>query len=209
MQETSFTMFGKGIDLTENMLKQFTPFDTGYIITGNELFWAKVKPNAIIPTKTDDNAGYDIYAYDNNEGYLIEPNSTKLIPTGIAVAVSNDYYLQVQERGSTGSKGIKYGAGVIDSNYRGEIFIVITNTNPYKLLITSVVDEVQYTTEKTLGRMGLVVDHITSLMYPMSKAIAQLVVHNVPKMEPKEISYEELKMIRSDRGIGALGSSGK
>ena len=48
-----------------------------------------------------------------------------------------------------------------------------------------------------------------TVVYPYSKAIAQLIVHEVPKMDIKEISYDELKKIPSKRGTGSLGSSGK
>jgi len=92
--------------------------ENGYM--ANDLLFAKVKPNAIIPTKKEENAGYDIYAcFDENTHYLvIPPQETILVPTGIASAMNNNYYLQVEERGSTGSKGIKKSAGVIDSSYR-------------------------------------------------------------------------------------------
>lgn len=158
----------------------------------NELFFAKVKEGAIIPSKSEENAGYDIYACVN-EDVLLHPHETKLIPTGIAACVSKDYYLQVQERGSTGSKGIKYGAGVIDSGYRGEIFIAITNANDKPLCLTNHPESI--------------CDNW--IAYPLTKAIAQLIVHVVPKMEVKEISYEELQAIPSERGSGALGSSNK
>ena len=99
------------------------------------LKFAKVRPSAKIPTKNIENAGFDIYA-DFSEDYLFIPaHSTILIPTGIASAMSSDLYLQVEERGSTGSKGIKKSAGIIDSSYRGEIFIAITNTNIKDLYI--------------------------------------------------------------------------
>jgi dUTP pyrophosphatase len=168
----------------------------------NQLFWAKVKPNAIIPTKDDENAGYDIYAYreDENTSYEIGPFETKVIPTGIAAAVSEGYYLQAEERGSTGAKGIKYGAGVIDSSYRGEIFISVTNTHDYPIIFGPDHKEVHVESQngKTVG-----------MYYPITKAVFQLIVHDVPKMIPKEISYEELQKIPSKRGTGALGSSGK
>ena len=47
------------------------------------------------------------------------------------------------------------------------------------------------------------------IIYPQKKAIAQLVVLPVPKMQTKEISYEELKEIPSLRGDGKYGSSKK
>ena len=48
-----------------------------------------------------------------------------------------------------------------------------------------------------------------SFVYPYSKAIAQALVTPAPKVNVEEISYEELKEIKSERGIGALGSSNK
>ena len=53
-------------------------------------------------------------------------------------------------------------------------------------------------------------DNIEAIIYPYSKAIAQLIVHEVHnEVESKEISYEELRSIPSERGTGSLGSSGK
>ena len=102
-----------------------------------EIIFAKVKENAIIPSKEEENAGFDIYAcWDGVEkkDKIIKPHTTKLIPTGIACALPINYYFQVEERGSTGSKGIKKSAGVVDSGYRGEIFIAISNVNDKYLI---------------------------------------------------------------------------
>lgn len=162
----------------------------------NSLYFAKIRPEAIIPSKKDEDAGYDIYACVDKD-IVIEPHETKLIPTGIAAAVSEGYYLQVQERGSTGSKGMKYGAGVIDSGYRGEIFIAISNVNDCPILISSPENCEKF---NHLGQ---------GIGYPKNKAIAQLIVHNVPKMDVEEISYEDLQNIASTRGTGSLGSSNK
>lgn len=164
----------------------------------NELIFAKVKPNAIIPTKREEDAGYDIFSCFEEDYIVIHPNTTKLIPTGIATAFSKDYYAQIQERGSTGSKGIKYGAGVIDSGYRNEWFVPITNCN-YEILIIA----------KDVKQAENLYPFAKKIIYPYEKAIAQFVVLPVPKMETKEIPYEELLEIKSERGLGALGSSGK
>ena len=191
------------------------------ILNDNDLVFAKVKPNAIIPTKEDENAGYDIYACFDEDYMIIPPGESKLIPTGIASALSEKYYLQVHERGSTGTKGMKYGAGVIDSGYRNEIFICINNVNGVEIIISKLDKEELF---KKYGKkyfgdvMGIEYDcglyalndgEYPAIIYPYSKAIAQLVVHEVPKMKVSEISYEELKEIPSKRGMGALGSSGK
>ena len=94
----------------------------------NNLFFAKVKPSAKIPKKRNEDAGYDIYACFDESYLVIDPGETKLIPTGIASAFDESKYIQLEERGSTGSKGIKRSAGVIDSGYRGEWFVALTNT---------------------------------------------------------------------------------
>lgn len=171
-------------------------------VRGNKLYWAKVKPNAIILTKDRENAGYDIYPCFDDDYMIVRPLHTKLIPTGIACAVRDSYYLQVQERGSTGSKGIKYGAGVIDSGYRGEIFIAITNTNDAPIIIVK--EE-----NKTLAEVDSIIKTSYAVVYPYEKAIAQLIVHQVHTMDEQEISYEKLKEIPSKRKEGTLGSSGK
>lgn len=193
----------------------------------NDLVFAKVKPNAVIPTKEKENAGYDIYACFEEDYMVIPAHSTKLIPTGIASAVSDKYYLQVHERGSTGSKGMKYGAGVVDSSYRGEIFICINNVNRKDIIISKLDKKDlfdKYGEWDTLLKDEKVIrygdreldvifeeedEDYEAIVYPYSKAIAQLIVHEVPVMNVKEITYEELKSIPSKRGTGALGSSGK
>ena len=194
----------------------------------NDLYFAKVNPNAIIPTKEKENAGYDIYACFNKDFLVIPPHSTKLIPTGIASAISDKYYLGVAERGSTGKIGMKYSAGVIDSGYRGEIFIGLSNINDVPIVISKLTRE---ELEENYGKIGYgetiymteeeyedliyledyeEYDNLTCIIYPYSKAIAQLIVHEVHnEVVSKEISYEELQSVPSKRGTGSLGSSGK
>lgn len=48
-----------------------------------------------------------------------------------------------------------------------------------------------------------------TIYYPYTKAITSGAIVEVPQMESKEISIEELKAIPSARGEGSLGSSGK
>lgn len=160
-------------------------------------FWIK---NSNLPTKRNEDAGYDIYPCFENDYIFIPSNTTKLIPTGIACAVSDDYYLQIQERGSTGALGIKYGAGVIDSGYRGEIQVVITNVNNRPLCITK---------KSAIDSKMDVIRSLNAIIYPYEKAIAQIVVHKLPKMSIEVIDYNELLKIDSERKDGLLGSSGK
>ena len=53
--------------------------------------FAKVRPTAIIPTKREEDAGYDIYANFDEDYIRINPHETKMIPTGIASACDTDY----------------------------------------------------------------------------------------------------------------------
>ena len=96
---------------------------------------AKVRPTAKIPTKRDEDAGYDIYADFEEDYILIPPHDTVMIPTGIASACDTDFCLILKERGSTGTKGMAQRCGVIDSGYRNEIFVPITNTTNQRIYI--------------------------------------------------------------------------
>lgn len=169
---------------------------SGYFSKKNELYFAKIVPSAIIPHKRDEDAGYDIYAIIN-EPVKILPRETRLISTGIACAVSSDYYLQVEERSSIGSKGLKKSAGVIDSGYRGEIKIALTNTTNHPFVLVR--------SEADYQRSDAMDD--TEVIVTTKKTIAQLVVHVVPHMFVQELSYNELKNIPSARNLGGFGST--
>ena len=102
----------------------------------NDLFFAKVKPNAIIPTKTEENAGRDVYACFDEDYIVIKAHTTKLIPTGIASSMSSKYEIRLRDRGSNGSKGIHVNAGTIDSGFRGEWFVAWCNTNDVDVILS-------------------------------------------------------------------------
>lgn len=164
--------------------------------------FAKVHPNAIIPSKRDEDMGFDIYACFDEDYIVINPHETKLIPTGIASACDIGYGFELFERGSTGSKGIARRCGIIDSGYRNEWFVGLTNTTNKVMFISKLSEKETY--ERYYGDIMP-----ESFVYPYSKAIVQALVAPVPKTEVEELSYDELKEIRSERGMGALGSSNK
>lgn len=170
----------------------------------NVIKWAKVDKDsdAKIPSKKSEDAGYDIYASFENSFLKIPIHKTVLVPTGIASVLPENMYFQIEERGSTGSKGIKKSAGVIDSGFRGEWFIAITNTTDKDLYIAK--KEAMDELNKAADLLG-----VDILIYPYEKAIAQAVLHEVPSVESEIIDYDELKSIKSLRGTGAIGSSGK
>ena len=171
-------------------------------IKEKNVLFAKVKTDATIPSKRDEDMGFDIYACFDEDYMVINPHETKLIPTGIASACDSKYGFLLRERGSTGSKGIALRAGVIDSGYRNEWFVGLTNTTNKVLFISKLNERETY--DKYYGDIMP-----ESFVYPYSKAIAQALVVEVPKMKVAEISYDELKAIESERGMGKLGDSGK
>ena len=160
-----------------------------------KIYFAKVKGEAIIPSKREEDGAFDVYACFEEDHLLLEPHETKLIPTGIASAFSVNYVAIIKERGSTGTKGIGQRCGVIDSGYRGEWFIPITNHNSKSLVIA----KEEATSE----------NFPDAIVYPYEKAIAQCLMVEVPKMVIEEIDHEQLLEMKSERGTGALGSSGK
>lgn len=161
----------------------------------NKLYFAKLKQDVIIPSKREEDGGYDFYANFEEDEIIIKAHHTMLIPTKLLCAFSSDYVLVLRERGSNGVKGIGQRAGIIDSGYRNEIFVPLTNHNDKRLIISKKVDRV--------------IDNINEIVYPYSKAICQALLVEVPKVEVVEITPEELKGIKSERGEGKLGSSGK
>ena len=162
--------------------------------------FSRLRADAVIPSKRPEDAGYDIYACLEADFIRLEPLETRPIPTGIASACSPDYYFQLFERGSTGTRGIAQRCGVIDSGYRGEWFIPLTNLNRLPLY---------FARESMRGPLEPRAERGELLVYYTSKAIAQAVLLPVPKTEVVELPYDELTHIASVRGSGRLGSSGK
>ena len=184
--------------------------------------FAKVRPDAIIPSKRDEDMGFDIYACFDEDYIFIHPHETKLIPTGIASACDSGYGFLLFERGSTGSKGIARRCGVIDSGYRNEWFVGLTNTTNKTLFISKIskeeiidrlynAEEINKSWDALFGNIASIKNKLEDnvIVYPYSKAIVQAIVTPVLKAEVDELPYDVLKEIESERGMGALGSSNK
>lgn len=176
--------------------------------------FAKVKEGARVPSKRDEDMAFDIYACFDQEYMVIEPHETELIPTGIASACHLDYGFLLRERGSTGTRGIALRAGVIDSGFRGEWFVVWNNTTDYPVYLSKLTKEelIQRDMKNKLEDSDKLYAGYyweDAIVYPYEKAIAQALVIPVPQVTVEEIPYDNLIKIYSIRGTGALGSSGK
>ena len=175
-------------------------------VNDDEIYISKIRPTAIIPTKKDEDAGYDFYADFDEDFFVIKPGETRAVKTGIAMAFSDKYYAQVEERSSMAKIGVKKSGGVFDSGYRGEYLIMTYNTNDKPFIISkNPIDEL----DEEFEIDGLKYNKSDVILYPKTKAICQIVMQIVPKLESKEISYEELKAIESQRGTEGFGSSKK
>lgn len=153
----------------------------------------------VIPSKREEDAGFDIYPSFTDVSRIIQRGETVLLPTNIASSFDSGYYFQLEDRSSMAVKGLKISGGVIDSGYRGEWFVCLTNHSDCDVIITK---ESNSETWATDGR-----GKNRTLVLPYVKAIAQAVLHDVPETEVKQIPYEELKEIPSKRSINGFGST--
>lgn len=90
----------------------------------------KIRDTAFLPTRGSKHAaGYDLYA-DISGQWKIMPHETRLIPTGLAVALPEGYFGGIFARSGLASKeGLRPAncTGVIDADYRGEIMVSLHN----------------------------------------------------------------------------------
>jgi dUTP pyrophosphatase len=142
-----------------------------------------------------------------------------MVPTGLCSAFGSDYAMVLKERGSTGTKGIGQRSGIIDSGYRGEWLVPITNHNTwYHIFITKLSEDetirrkiAKFLPDVKTDQFNDKVEEYKSfsIFYPYDKAICQALLIPVPESTAQECTVEEIKSISSKRGDGKLGSSGK
>jgi dUTP pyrophosphatase len=99
-----------------------------------------VSPGAKLPERAHStDAGADLFAWFGGDTQECEifPGDQKMIDTGIAVKIPAGYAGFVYNRSSQGKKGISipHSVGIIDSDYRGTIKVILKNLgeDPYKI----------------------------------------------------------------------------
>ena len=78
---------------------------------------------------TGGSAGMDIYAAVEDD-IILQPGNRVLVPTGLMIAVPSGYELQIRPRSGLAVRqgiGIVNSPGTIDSDYRGEIKVILIN----------------------------------------------------------------------------------
>jgi dUTP pyrophosphatase len=81
----------------------------------------------------------DLMAYTKNK-IIIKPGTTAMIPTGIAVAIPKNYEIQIRPRSGLAAKKsvtVLNTPGTIDSDYRGEIKIILINLSKKSFVVRS------------------------------------------------------------------------
>ena len=100
----------------------------------------KLNPEVELPAyKTTGASGMDLMAFIKKP-IKIPPNSSYLIPTGLSVAFSEDYEVQIRPRSGLAAKKhitVLNTPGTIDSDYRGEIKIILFNHGKEEFLINN------------------------------------------------------------------------
>ena len=100
----------------------------------------KLDPEVLLPSyKTRGSSGMDLMAF-LKEPIKILPSTSCLIPTGISIAIPEDVEIQIRPRsGLAAKKGISVlnTPGTIDSDYRGEIKIILINLSKKPFIVKS------------------------------------------------------------------------
>jgi dUTP pyrophosphatase len=137
----------------------------------------RLRPEAVIPARSyDGDAGLDLTACERIE---LEPGGRAVVATGIAVAIPEGYAGFVQPRSGLAARhgiSVVNSPGLIDSGYRGEVKVVLLNT-----------------------------DRKRSFVAEPGDRIAQLVVLPIPALDVVEVALLP-ETGRGQRGFGSSGA---
>lgn len=137
----------------------------------------KLSSDVELPSyKTSGASGMDLMAHIKSP-IIIKPKTSELIPTGLSVAFSEEYEIQIRPRSGLAAKNnisVLNTPGTIDSDYRGELKIIIYNH----------------------GNEDFTVNN--------SDRIAQIILTPVVKMELQETD-ELPETLRGEGGFGSTG----
>jgi dUTP pyrophosphatase len=100
----------------------------------------KLNPNVQLPAyKTSGASGMDLMAFIDKP-IKIAPKSSCLVPTGLSLAFSEDYEVQIRPRSGLAAKKnitVLNTPGTIDSDYRGEIKIILFNHSNEEFMVNN------------------------------------------------------------------------
>tara|TARA_B100000965_G_C19407285_1_gene676043 strand:- start:290 stop:727 length:438 start_codon:yes stop_codon:yes gene_type:complete len=142
-----------------------------------KIFIKKLKPSVQLPSyKTNGASGMDLMAFIDKPIEL-KPGKSCLVPTGLSVAFSKEYEIQIRPRSGLAAKNnitVLNTPGTIDSDYRGELKIILFNHGNENFIINN------------------------------NDRIAQMVLTPIIKMELEE-TKDLPETIRGEGGFGSTG----
>lgn len=141
----------------------------------DKLLVSRTSEYAQLPKRaTKGSAGYDICSAQN---VIVEPKDKALISTALKMKIPEGYYGRIAPRsGLAVKKFIDTGAGVIDSDYRGIVHILLFNFSDKDFRVN------------------------------IGDRIAQLIIEKIALPEVEEIKEEELdESVRGEKGFGSSG----
>ena len=137
----------------------------------------KLSPEVQLPSyKTSGASGMDLMAFIKSS-VTVRPKTSSLVPTGLSIAFSEDYEIQIRPRSGLAAKNnisVLNTPGTIDSDYRGEIKVIVYNHGNSDFLINN------------------------------GDRIAQMILAPVVKMELEETN-DLPETIRGEGGFGSTG----
>ena len=137
----------------------------------------KLNPSVTLPSyKTSGASGMDLMAFVK-EPIELKPGKSCLVPTGLSVAFSKEYEIQIRPRSGLAAKNnitVLNTPGTIDSDYRGEIKVILFNHGNKNFKINN------------------------------SDRIAQMILTPVIKMDLEETN-ELPESVRGEEGFGSTG----
>ena len=100
----------------------------------------KLKPSVKLPSyKTDGASGMDLMAYID-KSIELKPGESCLVPTGLSVAFPKEYEIQIRPRSGLAAKSnisVLNTPGTIDSDYRGEIKVILFNHGSEEFIVNN------------------------------------------------------------------------
>ena len=137
----------------------------------------KLSPEVQLPSyKTLGASGMDLMAFIKSS-VTIKPKTSSLVPTGLSIAFSEDYEIQIRPRSGLAAKNnisVLNTPGTIDSDYRGEIKVIVYNHGNNDFFINN------------------------------GDRIAQMILMPIEKMELEETN-DLPETIRGEGGFGSTG----
>ena len=137
----------------------------------------RLDPKVKLPAyKTEGASGMDLMAFIDKTIFL-KPKTSTLVPTGLSVAFSKNFEIQIRPRSGLAAKNnisVLNTPGTIDSDYRGEIKVIIFNHGNNDFIINN------------------------------GDRIAQMILTPVEKMEFEE-TKDLPETLRGEGGFGSTG----